>query len=94
MNNPNKVRALIGAFTMNAPSFHNSDGSGYAFFADQIIELNTINPQIAARLVGTFNNWKAYAEPYQSMMQDQLKRIYATEHLSKNVAEIVGKALS
>ncbi len=94
MNNPNKVRALIGAFTMNAPSFHNRDGSGYAFFADQIIKLNTINPQIAARLVGTFNNWKAYAEPYQSMMQDQLKRIYATEHLSKNVAEIVGKALS
>lgn len=93
MSNPNKVRSLIGAFTANWPSFHKKDGSGYVFFADQIIELNTINPQIAARLVGTFNNWKTYAEPHRTMMQDQLKRIQTTDGLSINVAEIVGKAL-
>ena len=93
MNNPNKVRALIGAFTANLSEFHKKDGSGYEFFADQLIELNTINPQIAARLASVFNNWKAHAEPHKSQMQSQLQRINSIEGLSKNVAEIVGKAL-
>ena len=94
MNNPNKVRAVIGAFTQNTVVFHHNDGSGYAFFADQIIALDTINPQIAARLASVFNNWQAHAEPHRTQMQSQLQRINAQADLSIDVSEIVGKALA
>ena len=94
IRNPNKVRSLIGAYTGNMPGFHLSDGSGYKFVADKIIELNAINPQIAARLAGTFNNWKAHAEPYSSLMREQLERINAEPDLKKDIREIVSKALA
>ena len=94
IRNPNKVRSLVGAFTSNLPGFHQADGAGYELLADRIIELNGINPQIAARLVGQFNNWRAYDEPYQSMMSQQLQRINAETDLAKDVREIVSKALA
>ena len=93
MNNPNKVRSLIGAFTSNLVSFHREDGLGYQFLADKVLELNEINPQVAARIVGVFNGWKAYAEPNKALMKKQLQRINDSECLTKDVAEIVGKAL-
>ena len=93
INNPNKVRSLIGAFTTNLSGFHNSDGSGYEFLADRIIELNSVNPQVAARLSATFNSWKSYAQPYSNKMQEQLQRIDQTPNLVKDVKEIVSKAL-
>ena len=93
MNNPNKVRSLIGAFASNMTAFHKQDGSGYAFIADKVIELNGINPQIAARLVGVFNNWKTFTEPYSSLMKKELERINAHTELTKDVKEIVSKAL-
>lgn len=93
MSNPNKVRSLIGAFTSNLVAFHREDGLGYAFLADRVLELNSINPQVAARMVGVFNNWKAYAEPNQSLMKAQLERIISTDNLVKDVTEIVSKAL-
>lgn len=93
INNPNKVRSLIGAFSANLSGFHNPNGAGYEFFADRIIELNSINPQVAARLSGAFNSWKAYAQPYSQKMQEQLQRIDQTENLAKDVKEIVSKAL-
>lgn len=93
MNNPNKVRSLIGAFTSNLFSFHSEDGLGYEFLADRVIELNDINPQVAARMVGVFNSWKAYSEPNKSLMKSQLERIYKTDNLVKDVTEIVSKAL-
>ena len=93
MNNPNKVRSLIGAFTSNLVGFHHQDGKGYEFLADQVIELNTINPQVAARLVGVFNNWKNYSEPNKSSMKSQIQRISQVENLAKDVNEIVSKAL-
>ncbi|MFT4636517.1 MAG: aminopeptidase N [Arenicella sp.] len=93
MNNPNKVRSLIGAFTSNLVGFHHQDGKGYEFLADQVIELNTINPQVAARLVGVFNNWKNYSEPNKSAMKSQIQRISQVENLAKDVNEIVSKAL-
>lgn len=94
LNNPNKVRALIGAYAGNLKGFHRADGRGYEFLADQIIALNELNPQIAARLAGVFNSWKNYAEPYSTMMGCQLKRISEQSDLSKDVSEIVGKALN
>jgi aminopeptidase N len=94
MQNPNKVRALIGAFTHNLSAFHQDDGSAYAFYADKVIELNAINPQVAARMVSAFNQWKTFAEPYKAQMQTQLERINAQKDLSKDVREIVSKALA
>ena len=93
ITNPNKVRSLIGAFTSNMPGFHQANGAGYQLLADRIIELNTINPQIAARLVGSFNNWRAYDAPYSTMMKTELERINTEKNLAKDVTEIVSKAL-
>ncbi|MGK0375804.1 MAG: aminopeptidase N [Arenicella sp.] len=93
MNNPNKVRSLIGAFTGNLVGFHREDGKGYEFLADRIIELNVINPQIASRLVSVFNNWKNYSEPNKSAMKGQIERISKIENLARDVTEIVSKAL-
>jgi len=94
INNPNKVRSLIGAFTSNLVAFHRQDGKGYEFLADQVIELNSINPQVAARLVSVFNSWKNYAEPNSALMKAQIERINKVENLAKDVTEIVSKALA
>lgn len=94
INNPNKVRALLGAFASNLGSFHLENGLAYQFLADQALELNKINPQVAARLVGVFNNWRDYSEPYKSAMQAQLVRLEGQADLAKDVTEIVKKALA
>lgn len=93
INNPNKVRSLIGAFTSNLVAFHQENGTGYEYIADKVIELNALNPQVAARMAGTFNNWRSHSEPYSSMMQRQLQRINDEPELAKDVSEIVSKAL-
>ena len=93
ISNPNKVRSLIGAFTSNMRAFHRQDGAGYELLADIIIKLNEINPQIGARLASTFNNWRAYDGPYSDNMKTQLERIKHEDNLSRDISEIVGKAL-
>ena len=93
ITNPNKVRALIGAFSSNYLGFHREDGLGYQFYADRVLELNLINPQVAARMVGVFNNWQVFAEPNKSLMKHQLERIQSSDNLAKDVTEIVSKAL-
>jgi aminopeptidase N len=94
LRNPNKVRSLLGAFASNSKGFHQPDGKAYEFIGQQIIALNQINPQIAARMASVFNNWKRLAQPYSSLMLAQLQNIQAHSGLSKDVAEIVDKALS
>lgn len=92
MDNPNKVRALIGAFASNNHvRFHQKDGAGYEFVADTIISLNATNPQIAARLAASFSHWKKYDQGRQIQISAQLKRIAETPDLSKDVYEIVQK---
>ncbi|MFT5114574.1 MAG: aminopeptidase N [Parasphingorhabdus sp.] len=92
--NPNKVRALIGAFShANPVQFHKIDGSGYAFLRDQVLELDKRNPQIAARLIGALQQWRRYAEPWRSNMRRELQAIDQHSDLSKDVAEIVGRCL-
>jgi aminopeptidase N len=94
IENPNKVRSLLGVFAMlNPTGFHAADGSGYTFHADRVIELDAINPQIAARMASAFNRWKRYDEGRKSKMQAELKRIAAVENLSGDVSEIVSNAL-
>lgn len=95
MTNPNKVRALIGAFMRNNPvQFHQPDGSGYAFLADIVLQLNQLNPQIAARMVSGFNIWKRLEPVRRAKMQVQLKRILDAPDLSPDVYEIANKALT
>ncbi|WP_341218551.1 aminopeptidase N [Neptunomonas phycophila] len=94
MRNPNKVRALISAFAMQNPvNFHQLDGSGYAFLADRIIELNALNPQIASRLVTPLTRWKRYSEQRQALMKNELQRIMDSGSLSTDVYEVVSKSL-
>ena len=91
---PNRVYALIRTFAANHVRFHAADGGGYAFLTDQIIALNALNPQVAARMARSFDRWKRFDEKRQAYARNQLERIRGTEKLSKDVAEIVGKALA
>jgi len=91
---PNKVYALIRTFSANHVRFHAADGGGYAFLADQIIALNALNPQVAARMARGFDRWKKFDAGRQGKARAQLERIRDTDGLSKDVAEIVTKALA
>jgi aminopeptidase N len=95
LRNPNKVRSLIGVFcSMNINAFHNSDGSGYAFLADQVIALDRLNPQIAARMIRTMSRWRRYDAHRQGLMRIQLERVLSHADISKDVYEIASKSLA
>jgi aminopeptidase N len=94
LRNPNKVRALIGAFSQANPlHFHAADGRGYTFLADRILALNAFNPQIAARLMAAFTRWGKYDPVRQQGMRDQLERVLSAPDLSPDVYEIAAKSL-
>ncbi len=94
IKNPNKVRALIGAFIQGNPTaFHHASGSGYGFLADRVLELDTINPQVAARMVKPLGRWRRFDEKRQALMQKELNRILQKQDLSRDVFEIVSKSL-
>jgi aminopeptidase N len=94
IKNPNKVRALIGAFcSQNSVNFHQADGAGYQFLADQIIKLNSLNPQVASRLLGPLTKWRKYIPEAQRLMKAELERIMAEPDLSRDVYEVVSKSL-
>lgn len=95
MRNPNKVRSVIGVFCgQNAVNFHQLDGAGYRFLADQVIQLNRSNPQIASRLLGPLSKWQKFLPQQQALMKAELERIAAEPKLSRDVFEIVSKSLS
>ncbi len=95
MKNPNKVRALIGAFAgQNLINFHAADGSGYRFLADLVIELNGFNPQIASRQLAPLTRWRKYDDKRQVLMKGELERIRASGQLSPDVYEVVSKSLA
>ncbi len=94
LKNPNKVRALIGAFAnQNHVNFHRLDGAGYRFLADQIITLNALNPQIAARQLTPLTRWRKFDSARQALMRGELERILASGELSSDVFEVVSKSL-
>lgn len=93
LTNPNKVRALVGSFcNANPVNFHRRDGEGYRFLADRIIELNTLNPQIASRMSTLLTRWANYDAARAEKIRQQLQRIKA-EPLSPDVYEVITKAL-
>jgi aminopeptidase N len=95
LKNPNRVRSLIGAFSQSNPlHFHAKNGQGYQFLADQIIALNTLNPQVASRMIGALTSWRRYDEARQTLMKAQLERIMTTEDISKDVYEVASKSLA
>jgi aminopeptidase N len=92
--NPNKVRSVIGVFSMMNPTgFHTADGSGYRLHADQVIALDALNPQMASRMAGAFNPWTRYDDIRRNLMKTELRRIAGVEGLSPDVSEIVNNAL-
>jgi aminopeptidase N len=94
LRNPNRVRSLVGAFcTANPAGFHVADGRGYRFLADLVLELDPLNPQIAARLLKALIRWRRYDEGRRSLMRAEIARILDADELSSDAFEVASKAL-
>lgn len=94
IKNPNRLRSVIGTFANNFSRFHRKDGKGYEFLSDYIIKLSCINPQIGARLVAYLSSFKKFEPDTMEMMKKNLQKIYNTKNLSKDVFEMVSRALN
>ncbi|MFN3658056.1 MAG: aminopeptidase N [Pseudolabrys sp.] len=95
MANPNRVRALIGAFAQGNPTqFNRADGAGYDFVADAVLALDPKNPQVAARMATAFRTWRTLEEGRRARAEAALKRVQAAPGLSRDLADIVGRALA
>jgi aminopeptidase N len=95
IKNPNRARSLIFTFAnANPAQFHSPDGSGYQYWAEQVIALDKINPQIAARLARSMDRWRRYLPSLQLKMRDALERVSGSGKLSNDVREVIGKALA
>ncbi|MBW2419279.1 MAG: aminopeptidase N [Deltaproteobacteria bacterium] len=93
LKNPNRLRSLVGSFCAgNQVRFHAAEGAGYAFLADIVLDLDALNPQMAARMVSIFNPWRRFDPGRRALMESQLERIASRKGLSKDVFEIVGRA--
>ena len=92
MKNPNRVRSVIGSFSQNTSQFHCQEG--YELLSEVIIELDELNPQIAARFAGIFNHWRRFAPRYSELQEIQIQSIIDREKISKDVFEIVQSAIS
>jgi aminopeptidase N len=91
--NPNRVRALLGGFAMNNPHlFHHVSGTGYAFFTEQVLDMDSRNPSVAARLLGVYEIWRKLDTDRQELIKDQLRHVIKAKP-SKNVLEIASKTL-
>ncbi len=91
---PNKVRALIGVFAMNNPlQFNREDGAGYEFAATKVLEIDAVNPQVAARLLGSFRSYKALEPKRRALATKALQSVSASETISRDVREIVLRML-
>ncbi len=94
LRNPNRARSLIVTFCLRNPgAFHRTDAAGYVFWADRVIELDALNPQLASRLARGMDRWNHLAEPFRSAAREAISRVAARSELSADVREIVSKAL-
>jgi len=95
IRNPNRARSVIFSYcSANPGAFHRADAAGYVFWADQVLALDAINPQVAARLARALDRWKKLVEPYRNAACEALKRVAAKTDLSNDVREVVGRALA
>ena len=94
LKNPNRVRALIGAFAIGNPlRFHDRSGAGYRLVREVVQTLDSINPQTAARMAAAFETWRRYDRERQALMRTELEAIAARPGLSANLYEMVTKML-
>jgi aminopeptidase N len=94
IKNPNKVFSLLRTFASNHVHFHNEDGVGYQLISDAIIQLDEINPQVAARLSRSFDSWRKFDSVRQSHARKSMEAILNKPHLSKDTGEIISKTLN
>ncbi len=95
LKNPNRARSVIFSFcSANPGAFHRTDAAGYVFWSEQVLELDAINPQVAARLARALDRWKKLAEPYRNAAREALMRVAAKAELSNDVREVVSRALA
>lgn len=95
IGNPNRVRAVVGSFAFfNTAGFHNLDGSGYKFVTDYLMELDKVNPQVAARIVTPLTQWHNFSPVHQELMKTQLNRLLGVKELSSDLFEKVSKSLA
>jgi aminopeptidase N len=94
LTNPNRVRALIGAFAAtNQTQFNRADGAGYEFIADTVLAIDPINPQVAARMTTAYRSWRTLEPTRRARAEAALKRLAATQNLSRDLREIVDRSL-
>ncbi len=91
--NPNRARSLVLVLCHNPAAFHRADGAGYAFWADRVLDLDAANPQLASRIARQLDRWTHLAEPYRSAARAAIERVAARPGLSRDVCEIVDRAL-
>ncbi|MFI4927193.1 MAG: aminopeptidase N C-terminal domain-containing protein, partial [Burkholderiales bacterium] len=95
IRNPNRARSVIFSYcSANPGGFHRSDAAGYVFWGDRVIELDAINPQVAARLARALDRWKKLAEPLRGAAREAIARVAAKPDLSNDVREVVSRALA
>ena len=95
LRNPNRARSVISTFCQGNPgAFHRADAAGYVFWADRVIELDAMNPQVAARLARALDRWQKLAEPYRSTAREAIARVAVRSGLSNDVREVVSRALA
>ncbi len=95
LKNPNRARSVIFSYcSANPGAFHRSDAAGYVFWSEQVLALDAINPQVAARLARALDRWKKLADPYRGSAQEALKRVAAKADLSNDVREVITRALA
>jgi aminopeptidase N len=95
LRNPNRARSVVSTFCQGNPgAFHRADAAGYVFWGERVLELDAFNPQVAARLARALDRWKKLAEPYRSAAREAIARVAAKTELSKDVREVVTRALA
>ena len=95
LRNPNRARSVVFSYCSGNPGgFHRADAAGYVFWSERVMELDSFNPQVAARLARAMDRWKRLAEPYRSAASEALKRVAAKPDLSNDVREVVERALA
>jgi aminopeptidase N len=94
VRNPNRARSVISTYCGNPAAFHRPDAAGYVFWVDRVIELDAINPQVAARLARALDRWSKLAEPYRTAAREAIARVAGRTDLSKDTHEVVSRALA
>ncbi len=94
LKNPNRARSVISTYCGNQAAFHRADGAGYLFWSERVVELDAMNPQVAARLARSLDRWRKLAEPYRTAAREAIARVASRNNLSKDTLEVVTRALA